>query len=50
MNLFVIQSMAPDVSIHESCCCVRLFVASDLIRVVVLLLFPGITCLCPGSS
>jgi tripartite ATP-independent transporter DctM subunit len=43
MNLFVIQSMAPDISIRETYRGVMPFVASDLIRVVILVLFPGIT-------
>ena len=43
MNLFVIQSMAPDISIRETCRGVWPFVASDLVRVVVLALFPAIT-------
>ncbi len=43
MNLFVIQSMAPDISIRDTYRGVLPFVASDLIRVVVLVLFPSIT-------
>ncbi len=43
MNLFVIQSMAPDISIRDTYRGVLPFVASDLIRVVVLVLFPAIT-------
>ncbi|MDH4052840.1 MAG: TRAP transporter large permease [Rubrivivax sp.] len=43
MNLFVIQSMAPDISIRDTYRGVMPFVASDLLRVVVLVLFPGIT-------
>jgi C4-dicarboxylate transporter, DctM subunit len=43
MNLFVIQSMAPEVSMRDTYRGVLPFVASDLARVVVLLLFPAIT-------
>jgi tripartite ATP-independent transporter DctM subunit len=43
MNLFVIQSMAPDISIRDTYRGVMPFVASDLIRVVILVLFPSIT-------
>ncbi|MBE2241163.1 MAG: TRAP transporter large permease subunit, partial [Burkholderiaceae bacterium] len=43
MNLFVIQSMAPDISIRETYRGIWPFVASDLIRVGVLVLFPAIT-------
>jgi C4-dicarboxylate transporter, DctM subunit len=43
MNLFVIQSMAPDISIRETYRGVWPFVASDLLRVAVLVLFPAIT-------
>ncbi len=43
MNLFVIQSMAPDISIRETYRGVMPFVASDLLRVVILVLFPSIT-------
>jgi tripartite ATP-independent transporter DctM subunit len=43
MNLFVIQSMAPDISIKDTYRGVLPFVASDLARVVVLVLFPAIT-------
>ena len=43
MNLFVIQSMAPDISIRATYRGVMPFVASDLLRVVVLVLFPAIT-------
>ena len=43
MNLFVIQSMAPDISIRDTYRGVMPFVASDLVRVVVLVLFPAIT-------
>jgi tripartite ATP-independent transporter DctM subunit len=42
MNLFVIQSMAPDISIRDTYRGVWPFVASDLIRVAVLVLFPAI--------
>jgi C4-dicarboxylate transporter, DctM subunit len=43
MNLFVIQSMAPDISIRDTYRGVWPFVASDLIRVVLLVIFPAIT-------
>jgi tripartite ATP-independent transporter DctM subunit len=43
MNLFVIQSMAPDISIRDTYRGVMPFVVSDLVRVVVLVLFPAIT-------
>jgi C4-dicarboxylate transporter, DctM subunit len=43
MNLFVIQSMAPDISIRETYRGVWPFVASDLTRVVILVMFPAIT-------
>ena len=43
MNLFVIQSMAPDISIRDAYRGVMPFVASDLARVGVLVLFPAIT-------
>ncbi|MBK6865104.1 MAG: TRAP transporter large permease [Ideonella sp.] len=43
MNLFVIQSMAPDISIRDAYRGVWPFVVSDLIRVTLLVIFPGIT-------
>ena len=43
MNLFVIQSMAPDISIRDTYRGVWPFVVSDLLRVVILVLFPAIT-------
>ncbi|MCU0922209.1 MAG: TRAP transporter large permease [Burkholderiaceae bacterium] len=43
MNLFVIQSMAPDISIRDAYRGVWPFVVSDLLRVVLLVLVPGIT-------
>ena len=43
MNLFVIQSMAPDISIRDTYRGVWPFVASDLLRVVILVMFPAIT-------
>ena len=43
MNLFVIQSMAPDIPIRETYRGVMPFVASDLLRVVVLVAFPAVT-------
>jgi tripartite ATP-independent transporter DctM subunit len=43
MNLFVIQSMAPDISIRDTYRGVWPFVASDLIRVTLIVIFPAIT-------
>jgi len=43
MNLFIINSMAKDIPILRTYAGVAPFVASDLIRVVILVLFPGIT-------
>jgi C4-dicarboxylate transporter, DctM subunit len=43
MNLFVIQSMAPDIPIRETYRGVMPFVISDLVRTVILVLFPAIT-------
>ncbi|MEP7282567.1 MAG: TRAP transporter large permease [Rubrivivax sp.] len=43
MNLFVIQSMAPETSIRDTYRGVLPFVVSDLLRVVVLVAFPVIT-------
>jgi tripartite ATP-independent transporter DctM subunit len=43
MNLFVIQSMAPDIHIRDTYRGVMPFVASDLLRVVLLVAFPVIT-------
>ncbi|MBI3155056.1 MAG: TRAP transporter large permease [Burkholderiales bacterium] len=43
MNLFVIQSMAPDIKMRDTYVGVMPFVASDLLRVVVLVLFPVIS-------
>jgi len=43
MNLFVIQSMAPDIAIRDTYRGVWPFVASDLIRVILLVSFPTIT-------
>ncbi len=43
MNLFVIQSMAQGISIRETYRGVWPFVASDLIRVTLLVIFPSIT-------
>ncbi len=43
MNLFVIQSMAPDISIRDTYRGVWPFVVSDLLRVVILVMFPAIT-------
>jgi tripartite ATP-independent transporter DctM subunit len=43
MNLFVIQSMAPDIAIRETFAGVWPFVASDLLRVAILVAFPAIT-------
>jgi tripartite ATP-independent transporter DctM subunit len=43
MNLFVIQSMAPDIPIRDTFRGVIPFVISDLLRVAVLVAFPAIT-------
>jgi TRAP-type C4-dicarboxylate transport system permease large subunit len=43
MNLFVIQSMAPDIPIRDTYRGVAPFVVSDLLRVVLLVAFPSIT-------
>ena len=43
MNLFVIQSMAPYINIRETYRGVWPFVVSDLLRVLLLVLVPGIT-------
>ncbi|MFV0680843.1 TRAP transporter large permease [Ottowia sp.] len=43
MNLFVIQAMAPDIKITDTYRGVWPFVASDLARVVILVMFPAIT-------
>lgn len=43
MNLFVIQSMAPDIPIRSTYRGVLPFVASDLLRVALLVAFPSIT-------
>jgi C4-dicarboxylate transporter DctM subunit len=43
MNLFVIQSMAPDVSIQDTYRGVWPFVLSDILRVCLLVVFPTIT-------
>jgi len=43
MNLFVIQSMAPDIAIRDTYRGVWPFVASDLLRVTLLVIFPSIT-------
>ncbi len=45
MNLFVIQSMAPDIPIRDTYRGVLPFVASDLLRVALLVMFPVITLL-----
>ncbi|GGF03318.1 TRAP transporter large permease [Stappia taiwanensis] len=43
MNLFVINSMAPDVPLGRTYRGVVPFIASDIIRVAILVLFPGLT-------
>ncbi|MFU8897830.1 MAG: TRAP transporter large permease subunit, partial [Roseinatronobacter sp.] len=43
MNLFVINAMDPKTKITDTYRAVMPFVASDLIRVVVLVAFPAIT-------
>jgi C4-dicarboxylate transporter, DctM subunit len=50
MNLFVIQSMAPDIPIKSTYKGVLPFVSMDLLRVVFLVLFPSITLLIPRLS
>ncbi len=50
MNLFVIQSMAPDIPIKSTYRGVLPFVTMDLIRVIVLVAFPAITLLIPRLS
>ena len=43
MNLFIIQSMSPDISIRDTYRGVWPFVVSDIVRVAILVLFPAIT-------
>ncbi|WP_306027754.1 TRAP transporter large permease [Stappia sp. MMSF_3263] len=43
MNLFVINSMAPDVPLSQTFRGVVPFIASDIVRVAILVLFPGLT-------
>ena len=43
MNLFVIQSMAPDIPIKQTYLGVLPFVMMDLVRVLILVAFPAIT-------
>ncbi|MDZ7591927.1 MAG: TRAP transporter large permease [Rubrivivax sp.] len=43
MNLFVIKSMSPDISIRDAYRGVWPFVTADLLRVLLLVVFPGIT-------
>ncbi len=43
MNLFIINSMDPKIRISDTYKAVMPFVASDIIRTVILVLFPGIT-------
>ena len=43
MNLFIINAMDRETSISETYRAVMYFIASDLIRVVILVLFPAIT-------
>lgn len=43
MNLFVIQSMAPDIPIRETYLGVIPFVLMDIVRVFILAAFPVIT-------
>ena len=50
MNLFVIQSMAPDVPIKSTYKSVLPFVSMDLFRVLLLVAFPAITLLIPRLS
>jgi TRAP-type C4-dicarboxylate transport system permease large subunit len=43
MNLFVINAMAPDIAIGETFRGVLPFVLSDVLRVIVLVLFPSLS-------
>ena len=43
MNLFVINSMAPNVPLSQTFRGVVPFIASDIVRVAILVLFPGLT-------
>ncbi|MCW8950136.1 MAG: TRAP transporter large permease subunit, partial [Sedimenticola sp.] len=47
MNVFIINKMAEDVSMMESFKGVMPFLISDIVRVVILILFPSITLLLP---
>jgi hypothetical protein len=42
-NLSIINSMTREIPMERSYACVAPFVASDLIRVMIIVLFPGIT-------
>lgn len=50
MNLFVIQSMAPDIPMRDTYRGVLPFVGMDMLRVVVLVAFPVITLVIPRLS
>lgn len=43
MTIFAIQSMVPDIPIRDTCRGVWPFVASDLLRVTLLVVYPAIT-------
>ncbi|SDU44157.1 TRAP transporter large permease [Stappia sp. ES.058] len=43
MNLFVINSMAPDIPLSQTFKGVMPFIASDIVRVAILVLFPSLT-------
>ena len=43
MNLFIIQSMAKETPIVQTYRAVTYYIASDIIRIILLVLFPGIT-------
>ena len=43
MNLFVINSMAPDIPLSQTFRGVMPFIASDILRVAILVLFPSLT-------
>ena len=48
LNIFVINAMAPDVPMTETFKGVLPFVASDIVRVGIILLFPATTLYLPG--
>lgn len=48
LNVFIINALAPDISMKETFKGVAPFIASDLIRVIVLIAIPPITLFLPG--